>query len=723
MVKKISIFIGIMILSLQSFSQTIYPVTVSQFQVKPSVFLSDYAEPGSRQISTTLIFNDMNEVSREIYLRLSIESTRIKLVTSPNFKPNTATLYVREPLTLGVEDFAPYFNLQNLECQGISKTELQRTGQIPEGFYTFSVEVLEHPSGKVISRKTSVRIKVELKEPPRPTFPERGKLVKSNVQQFNFQFMHPDPDINASNTSYMLRLFEIDDSERNPQLSIINRTAREIFASDPFKMLSYNYDLSHPTLTSGKRYAYTITASDDLGKPRFKNNGESEVFWFYYGYPTGGNIPLRSPANNVFYSRFDIPTLYWDASNNILDFTQPAVYHYKIVIMEDWQEDTIGVMDNPTIFMEGRTAERFDKRGDFVRTAQLGHLQRYAWQIRAESDGAEIGRSAIRIFTGPPVIESFFIENHEVILTAISNRDFNRFSGEGKFKIDANGRMQNIKFENLKLVFNEGIYILEEGFIRCGADGFQDIELTPEQGFEINQKAKFKADSIHLGVDGLKLKGTVTWNFPLGLRTGKSELVSAPTWVVYTDYQLLGQFALPEEKRMELLEPFGFKMVLYQASSFVVYDRIWGMDFSGHMEVNDNLKGRENTTAYRFPFYRLKQLFYNEITYYNPVEHIRLLKGADIFMQPQKIVLDLSDAQSPGKFNADKSWKGIYLEEFDLHFVPAVDQRTIERFSRRKAVLSTNGIRFHNSVHHRKRFEFYGFRKFHSNRSGSLLHI
>jgi hypothetical protein len=661
-----------MILSLQSFSQAIYPVTVGNLQVKPSVFLSDYAEPGSRSISATLIFNDLNEVSREVYLRLSIESSAVKIVTSPNFKPTPVTLYVREPLVLQTEDFAAYFNLNHLDCQGISKIELQRTGQLPEGWYTFSIEVLEFPTGKVISRKTSTRIRLELKEPPRLTFPKRGDLVKSNVQQFNFQFMHPDPDINAGNTSYVLRLFEIDDSERQPQLSIINRTAREIFASDPFRILTYNYDLSHPQLTPGKRYAYTITAFDDGGKPRFKNGGESEVFWFYFGYPTGGNIRLTSPENFVFYSRFDIPTLYWDACDNILDLSQPVVYHCKVVIIDDDETDLASAMENNPVFMERRTPEKFDKRGDFMRTSPLGQ-RRFAWQVRAESDGAEIGRSEIRVFTGPPLIESFFIENHEVILTAISNTDFNRFAGEGKFKIDANGRMQKVKFENLKLVFNDGIYTCESGVILCAAEGFPNIELTPEQGFESNQKAIFKADSIRLGTDGLKLKGTITWNFPLGMKTGKPELVSAETWVIFTDYQLLGQFFLPSEKRMELLEPAFFTMVLDQSSSFSVYDRIWSLNFSGHMEVNENLKGKESTT-YRFPFYRLNQLYYNEISYYNPLEHIRLLKGADIFLEPKKIVLDLSDANSPGKFSTDKSWKGIYLKDFDLHFVSNVDQ-------------------------------------------------
>ena len=679
--KKINIFLLMTVLSLQGFSQAIYPVTITQFQVKPSVFLSDYTEPSSERISATLVFNDLNEVSREVYLRLTIESSSIRLVTSANVVPNSFTLYVREPSQLRADDFIPYFSLQNLDCMGISKAELQRTGQLPEGWYTFSLEVLEFPTKKIISRKTSVRVRVELKEPPRPTFPQRGDLVKSNVPQFNFQFMHSDPEINASNTSYVLKLYEIDPSERQPQLAIVNRTARTFYESEPFRMLTYNYNLSHPILTPGMRYAYTITAHDDGGKPRFKNNGESEVFWFHFGYPTGGNIRLTYPPDGVFYSRFDVPTLYWDASDNIINSSQSVIYHCRVVVLNEG-EDTIGVMDRgDNIFMEFSTPPKFDRRGAFMRTSTLAHLQRYAWQVWAESDGAEIARSEIRTFTGPPKIESFFMENHEVFLTKITNMYFNQFSGEGEFQIDASGRMQRVKFENLKIRNSDGIFVVDSGVILAPATEFDDIELSPSEEFRNNLTAIFSADSIRLCPQGLRLKGAVSWDFPLGVRNQNNpKLVSAQTWVVYTDYELLGQFFLPKEQRFELLEPAFFQMILNENSSFLVFRHTWTMNFSGHIEVNENLKAKESE-IYRFPFYNLQQLFYNEITYFRPLEGIRLLSGADIFLEPKKIILDLSDAQSPGKFAMNNTWKGIYLEEFYLNFASNVDQsRQLKNF-------------------------------------------
>ena len=674
-----------MALALQSFSQVIYPVTITNFQVRPSVFLSDYTEPGSQQISAMLVFNDHNEISRDVYLRLTIESPSVRLATSANFRPNTFTLFFGEPLLLQPEDFTQYFMLQNMDVQGISRRQLQRTGQLPEGWYTFTLEVLEFPSQRVISRATSVRVRLELKEPPRPTSPRRGELISSNVQQFNFQFMHPHPDINATNTSYVLRLYEIDQSERNPQLAIANRTARRIYESDPFRMLTYNYNLSHPALTPGMRYAYTITAIDDAGRPRFKNNGESEVFWFYFGFPTGGNIPLLLPRDGFAYTRFDIPTLSWGPADNIIDGSQPVIYRTRVVFIDEY-EDTAGVMETNRSFIDVRSPVRFDRRGGFLQTPTLGHQQRYAWQVIAESDGTEIARSEIRTFTGPPLIESFFIENHEVFITNITDMNFDRFSGEGEFQIDRDGRRHRAQFENLRLVNHIGIFIVDSGAILTEAIGFPDIEMFPSEDYRNNLGATFRADSIRLCPAGLRVKGSVIWDFPFGVRhQNNPRLVSTPTWVNYTDFKLQGQLFLPRKQRFELLEPALFNMALYENSSFIVYDRTWTMNFSGHVEVNQNVRPRESET-YRFPFFNFSQLFYNEITYQRPQEQIRLLSGADIFLQPRRIVLDLSDARSPGKFAADNTWRGIYIEEFYLYFAQNIDRSGQLRDFRRETL-------------------------------------
>ncbi len=659
------------LLALQALAQIQYPTTVS-LTVKPSAFLSDYAEPGSGNFAATITFNDMNEVGRDVYFRICIESNRVKLFTSLNYRPQPITLYTAEPLTLSDMDFEDYFNLRNLECMGADRDKLQRYGQIPEGLYKFSLEVIEYQTGKIISRKQPVVAKVELKEPPLISAPAKGALLKSSEPQFTLSWRQADPTVNVSNTSYTLKLYEIDPSEQNPLLAINNHTARELYVSDPVKNLLYTYDLSHPVLEPGMRYAFTITAQDDGGKPRFKNNGQSEVGWFHYGYPVGGSIQLNYPPNNSAFTRFDVPNLLWEACSNIVNKEQQVVYKAKVVTMQE-DDDTTWVMQNPEFYSYTSPPLMNNKGSNTTIPYELGHLQHFAWQVTAESDGVEIGRSEVRTFTGPPKIESFFIENHEVFITKVSSLNMDRFSGEGKVKVNKDGTMLKVKFDNLKIRANIGIFTCDSGMILCKVENFKDIDLTPHPDYEINRHAIFVTDSVRLSQDGLFLKGRVIWDYSLASKNKQKQIISAQQFVNYNDYTLAGQVFFDKDERFELLEPANYKMNLSRGSSFLISADIWSPDFSGSVEVNSNVKGR-TTEVYQFPFFNIRQLFYNTTTYVSAIDEIVFTPKANVFLLPTTVTFDFSENRSPEKFETVPDWKGVYIDNFNLRLAADADQ-------------------------------------------------
>ena len=69
------------------------PVT-STLQITPpySVYLADYARPGSEQMQLYLLLRDLIEPAYDVRLRLTIEGSGIRLQTDPNFLPPPITL-------------------------------------------------------------------------------------------------------------------------------------------------------------------------------------------------------------------------------------------------------------------------------------------------------------------------------------------------------------------------------------------------------------------------------------------------------------------------------------------------------------------------------------------------------------------------------------------------------------------------------------------------------
>jgi hypothetical protein len=677
MKRRIQLFCGIFVIGLLCHVKATaqkYPVGITSFQVTPSLFLSDYTTPGSGNIKATLRFSDYNEPSVDVYLRLTIESAGAKLMTSPSFRPaEMFTLIPGEPFTIQDADFTPYFQLQHILCQGVTQTELQRTNRLPEGWYMFTVQVMESNSGKALSLPVSMRAHLALIDPPAPVTPAKGQFINTSTTQITFQWQqNAATTLNRLNIAYYLRLYEIPDRV-DPLEAMQNKSAREVSMTDALYGRVYHYGPVDFPLTSGKRYAYTITAQSDDGRKWFKNDGVSEIRWFYYGYPTGGHIPLIYPGNEEALNRQMLQKLEWGASDNLVDDAQPVEYRVKMTALETG-EDPISAIDRE-LEWKHRSPIKVNKSGGHVILSDVESEQRYAWQVSAYTDETEVGKSAIQTFYAPPSIERFVVGGHIIEVSAITNSRLDDLAGKGMVIISTSGEKIPVHFEHLKIVDNDGLMELAGGEIKCSVSGLIDpIPLVPTT--EVNGRAICYPDSIRINREGMRIKGRVEWDYPFGTSAKeKSKVLFQPTWFFYNDkYRLEGTPQVVSDQSYKLLEPANFFMQLDNKSYAQVSLNRWTMIFSGRIFVNANVKGALRD-AYSIDFDQWKELHYNKVEGYENDNELRLIANTQLNLVPRTVIVDMSETMSPLKFAGQLDWKGIYFENFDVRFIPAVDDR------------------------------------------------
>lgn len=273
-------------------------------QITPpySVYLADYARPGSEQMQVYLLLRDLSEPVYEVQLRLTIEGSGIRLQTNPSYLPPPITLEGGIPLIVSGEPLAPYLDSRNLMFKGISRAEYEQRRALPEGFYQFTVEVLDYRRpDRSLSRPATFMAWFTLNEPPRITAPICGStLPLMDPTHILFQWMDGG-NINPASpfsTEYELTLVEVFPADRNVDDAIRSSIPLlQTITSEP----SYLYGLTDAALIPGQKYAFRVRALDTDGRAVFKNDGYSEVCSFTYGEGLLLNPPdgIRVYAENA----------------------------------------------------------------------------------------------------------------------------------------------------------------------------------------------------------------------------------------------------------------------------------------------------------------------------------------------------------------------------------------------------------------------------------------
>lgn len=279
----------------------VYPVQATvQIQPPYSPYLTDYTSPGSQKLVLQLRANDIAISDHPIKLRLTIEGLGITIRTKQNFIPQQLILSGGGiPTILYGEDLLEYFNPNNLDFAGLSRTEFLKTGKLPEGVYRFSIEVFSYNRDAQLSNRATTTAWIILNDPPLLNFPRKDAKVKI-LDPINIAFTwtprHTGSPNAAFSTEYIFRLVEIWPENRNPNDAFLSQPA---LYEETLTQTQIVYGMQHPALLPGRKYAWSVQAHDVDRRDLFKNQGKSEVFVFQFGDALSAPENIKQDANSA----------------------------------------------------------------------------------------------------------------------------------------------------------------------------------------------------------------------------------------------------------------------------------------------------------------------------------------------------------------------------------------------------------------------------------------
>jgi hypothetical protein len=285
--KKYSVLLAVALIACcatKSFAQTTSaPVQVNSQLTPPySIYLSDYTNDALNKWPITLNLRDFTKSDYRVRLRITIESQAVRFRTKPSFMPQGMYLTPGVPTQVTYDKLAAYLNPNNMEMSGINPATFASSQQLPEGFYTFTIEVLDYQRGNVVSNTSRNIAWIVQNEPPLLNLPFEEKVRIQDPQQIQFQWTprHTSSPNSAFETEYIFRLWEIWPAGRNP-FEVV-RTSNPVFEQRT-NLNSYFYGPGDIPLIPGRSYAWQVQAVSNIGRDLFKNNGRSEVKSFQYG--------------------------------------------------------------------------------------------------------------------------------------------------------------------------------------------------------------------------------------------------------------------------------------------------------------------------------------------------------------------------------------------------------------------------------------------------------
>ncbi|UPK71821.1 fibronectin type III domain-containing protein [Chitinophaga filiformis] len=264
-----------------------YPVKVQVQLLQPvSPQLANLYSGTQARLIVTLLNTDLQKPSLSVRLRLTIKGGNALLRNKDYGYYPSLQLDAGIPLRLSMDDLAPYFQLNNLDASGISPSQLLQNSRLPDGYYTFCVEVIEMNSGQLVSNSNlgcSPPAWISTSQPPLLNLPLKGGGVAFREPlniTFNWTPRHMSSANAAFQTEYEFTLSELWDTTIAPEAAFLNTPPLYQTTTAATTLL---YGPAQPPLIPGKRYAWRVKAKAKVGIDEydvFLNNGYSEIYWF-----------------------------------------------------------------------------------------------------------------------------------------------------------------------------------------------------------------------------------------------------------------------------------------------------------------------------------------------------------------------------------------------------------------------------------------------------------
>jgi hypothetical protein len=668
------LFLGFAMIPRFVLSQT-FPMSVSANLTPPySTQYSEYFQPGANKFMITLNFNDFNEPSFDVRLRIKIEGPSITMQTKSTFLPSSpVTITPGVPIILTGSDLSEYFAFNSWDYSGISQQNFQQNGSFIEGQYQFCVEVLDYLTGKEISQQNCASAWIQLKDQPLVIAPTCGDpVIPGLATNIVFQWQNSG-SLSANSvlsTEYELEIFEVTVPSANPMTASANNQVLSIFKSGFQSSTTYIYGPGDPTLDLGRKYVWRVQARDQNGFDTFKNQGYTEVCWFSYGYPEGGVIALNEPESEMFFTKADLPYFKWSTPDNLLS-GQQIEYTLKIVEINNGQDPETALSNNLP-WLEETTAPTSAPNGfEYLAQDSIPKMKGFAWQVSAKTGEQTIAESDVFTFTGPPLVEEFKAGEHKVLVSKLESSNLSDLDGVGFIQIGDTAEVE-VEFEGLELTLVGGNYVLNSGVILYDLIDMGNISLKAQS--ENNPDGIFIPEQIKLDKNQLQIKGLI--ELPLPLATNGSDqpvFKTSSDWLNFDEFTLAGTQKSDEDNNgYSLLDPFGFSIIYTENAEIIINNNEFVLDLEGIITLPQSVISPDGN-AVDFEFSEQDNFQYGIINGISDSE-FKVVTGSRLFLSPTKAILDFSGDESPGILSGDDSWTGVYFTEGALTFPAAIDE-------------------------------------------------
>ena len=657
-------------------SQIISPVQAN-LSIMPmySPYLNDYYEAGSNKLSAILILKDLSEPSWDVKLKLTIAGDNgILLETKPTFNAlNQITLTPGVPLQISGSEWVEYLDYNALNISGIDRNTFIKNGQLPEGFYSFSLEVLDKKSGKLLSNKATVNVLIRLGGIPQIIKPTEKFIAPQSAQNIMFQWSLTAPALNPAKTEYQLKLYEITNNDIDPSTAVKNGAVLEIFASQYSISSFFLYDANSPLLELGKKYAYTIQVRDADQQNMFKNNGMSDAYWFNYGFPTGGLVELLKPVVDYQFVKDEVQHFKWKTPNNKANPNQLVRYYFKVVVLTSKDQNLKeAIAKNPTFFEKTSNETSSINGWEEVVDKEFERDAWYAWQVVAYSGDQKVAESPVQRFKGIPLLDGFQAGDHYVKVTRTDNSDLNNFKGIGRIKLDKDGKdTLDIAFDGIKLKKAGNLYTLIGGAL------FSETTIVKKKDIkakiEGQEDASFTPNAVKLDKDRLAIRGKLEMPIDLAIDGKKPRIISDDVWINYNNFNIRG--GIKFSAKFDLMDPANFSVLLDTNSTMIVGNTGYEVFYYGGVGLPESTKD-VNGNRILIPIKNLQKIDYLEVDAASnggKLPAYRPIPNSEFVVYPTKYIIDFSETKSPEGF--DKDWKGAYVSEYKYSFTGKLDKK------------------------------------------------
>lgn len=264
----------------------VYPVqVVSQLLPPYTLNVSDYYQGTQEKLVVLLTNTDLTKPVLQVRLKMSIQGQNAKLKSRDGVYYPPITLDGGAPQRITLADLAPYFNIDNLELEGITRSQYQQSQKLPEGFYQFCFEAYEYNTNRLVGRSHCTMAWISLLDPPLLNLPRKTESIAwkdPNNIIFQWTPRNMGSPTAAFNTEYEFTLVELWDNGIAPEAAF--GTMQPLYRTTT-QTTTLLYGPAEPLLIPGKRYGWRIRAQASDGSQNtdaYRNNGYSEIFWFTY---------------------------------------------------------------------------------------------------------------------------------------------------------------------------------------------------------------------------------------------------------------------------------------------------------------------------------------------------------------------------------------------------------------------------------------------------------